>query len=594
MGLDLGRRFAEQFVVVDRGVVGQGAGGHLGRHLAVLEHPHHVFLQHPAHHGRLQAPAGETLHQHLLRAGLHHKQHPLLGFAEQKLIGRHAGLAGGHAIEVQLDAQTPLGGHLRAAAGEAGGTHILGGHHIATREGLQAGLNQPFLEERITHLHGGPIIQGGLGELGGRKTGAAHAVAAGGAAHVNHRIAHALGAGADDLLGFHQPQGHGVHQRVAGVAGIEGHLTAHGGHAHAVAVVGDACHHALHQAHVALIFQGPKAQGIEQGNRPGTHGEDVAQDAAHTRGRPLERLHRRGVVVALDLEGQALALAQIHHAGVLARAHQDAGASGGETRKQRPRVAVAAVLRPHHPKHAQLSPVGGPAQAAADLVVIGLAEVLLFQCLGNGIGGSGDHRHLGQIFPVSTRVPGTVALGWSDPGIVISGTAGLGFLLGWLRGANRLLPRGFLQPSFEFLLKTTTHLLHLVTPAPGAPQNVLPHTRPGQGQVVETLDIGPYPAWLLVDQAIQAEPPAAAAGQAGIAAAHEVMANAAGGQLDGGIREGAHRLLPAVEHLGLDQAGQPLDHPLFRFGRLPLHQHFQVDQAAQLVELPHQPAGSKR
>ena len=72
--------------------------------------------------------------------------------------------------------------------------------------------------------------------------------------------------------------------------------------------MGDAGHHALHQAHIALVFQGAKAQGIEQRYRPSPHGEDVAQDAAHTGGCPLERLHRGGVIVAFDLEGQALTL----------------------------------------------------------------------------------------------------------------------------------------------------------------------------------------------------------------------------------------------------------------------------------------------
>ena len=190
--------------------------------------------------------------------------------------------------------------------------------------------------------------------------------------------------------------------------------------------MGNAGHHALHQAHVALIFQGPEAQGIEQGDRPGTHGEDVAQDAAHARGRPLERLHRRGVVVALDLESQPLAFTQIHHASVLARAHQDARPGGGEALQQRPRVAVAAVLRPHHPKHAQLGAVGSAAEAAADLVVVGLAEVLLLEGIGHRIGRcferGGNHVQLGKITAVSPSGPHS-NWNWSrrgsNPGIFI-------------------------------------------------------------------------------------------------------------------------------------------------------------------------------
>jgi hypothetical protein len=289
---------------------------------------------------------------------------------------------GRHPVEVEFDPQSPLGGHLRAAAGEASGPHVLGRQHIPTLEGLQAGLDQALLQERIPHLHSGTVIEGGLGEFGAGETGPPHAVPAGGAAHIDHRIPGTDGAGADDVVGFHQPQGHGVHQRVAAVAGVERHLTAHGGHADAVAVVGDAGHHPLHQGGVAGILEGPEAQGIEQGDRPRPHGEDVPQDASHPGGRPLEGFHRRGVVVALDLEGQSLPLPQIHHPGVFPGSHQDAGAAGGELAQQGTGVAVATVLRPHHPEHAQFGPIGVPPQPAPDLLVVRLAEPLLAKGIG--------------------------------------------------------------------------------------------------------------------------------------------------------------------------------------------------------------------
>ena len=155
--------------------------------------------------------------------------------------------------------------------------------------------------------------------------------------------------------------------------------------------MGDASHHPFHQTHVAALLQGTKAQGIEQGDRPGPHGEDVPQDAAHPSGRPLKRFHGRGVVMAFDLEGEPLALAQVDYTRVLARSHQDAGAGGGELAQQGPGVAVAAMLRPHHPEHAQLGPVRFPAKPAHDLVVVGLAEALLTQCLGKRKGRCGNH-----------------------------------------------------------------------------------------------------------------------------------------------------------------------------------------------------------
>ena len=216
-------------------------------------------------------------------------------------------------------------------------------------------------------------------------------------------MANAPGTGADDLLGLHQPEGHGVHKRIAAVARIKGHLTAHGGNSHAVAVVGDARHHPLHQADVAGLFKGPEAQGVEEGDRPSAHGEDVPKDASHPGGGPLKRLDGRWMVVALDLEGQPLALAQVHHAGVLARAHQDAGAAGGELAEQGAGVSVAAVLRPHHAEHAELGPVRSPAQPSHDLVVISLAEPFLAQRFGHRKGRRGDHQrgHAGWLqYPI--------------------------------------------------------------------------------------------------------------------------------------------------------------------------------------------------
>ena len=62
-----------------------------------------------------------------------------------------------------------------------------------------------------------------------------------------------------------------------------------------------------------------EAQAVEQRDRPSAHGDDVAQDAADAGRRSLERLDRRRMVVALDLERDGLAVAEVDHPGVLAR-----------------------------------------------------------------------------------------------------------------------------------------------------------------------------------------------------------------------------------------------------------------------------------
>jgi hypothetical protein len=59
------------------------------------------------------------------------------------------------------------------------------------------------------------------------------------------------------------------------------------------------------------------------------------------------------------------------------------------------------------------------------------------------------------------------------------------------------------------------------------------------------------------------------------------------------VGQAADRLLTAIEHRRLDQAGEPLHPVLIGFGGLSLHQHLQVGESAQLVEAPHQPAGAK-
>ena len=179
--------------------------------------------------------------------------------------------------------------------------------------------------------------------------------------------------------------------------------------------MGDAGDHPLHQADVAGIVEGTEPQRIEQGDRPGAHGEDVPQDAADARGSPLKRLDRRGVVVAFDLEGQPLPLAQIDHTGVFTGADQDAGPAGGEARQQRPAVAVAAVLGPHDAEHAQFGPVGGPAQAPADLVVISAAEVLLLQSRVQGIVGLGRRRrHGGEASALQYQIQGSSSATGAD------------------------------------------------------------------------------------------------------------------------------------------------------------------------------------
>ena len=86
-----------------------------------------------------------------------------------------------------------------------------------------------------------------------------------------------------------------------------------------------------------------EAQPVEERDRPGAHRDDVAEDPADPGRGTLERLDRRRVVVALDLERDRLAAADVDHARVLARALEDGLALGREAAQEQRRVLVASA-----------------------------------------------------------------------------------------------------------------------------------------------------------------------------------------------------------------------------------------------------------
>jgi hypothetical protein len=71
-----------------------------------------------------------------------------------------------------------------------------------------------------------------------------------------------------------------------------------------------------------------EAQGVHRRDRPRAHGEDVAQNAADAGRRTLIGFDVGGMVVALHLEDHAVAIADIDHAGILARTLDDDRAGG--------------------------------------------------------------------------------------------------------------------------------------------------------------------------------------------------------------------------------------------------------------------------
>ena len=147
----------------------------------------------------------------------------------------------------------------------------------------------------------------------------------------------------------------GVYQRVAFVALVEIHLAGHGRNAEAISVMRNAADHASEEPSHLAIIQLAKAQGVDRAHRARAHGENIADNPAHTCGRPLEWLHRAGMIMALDLERNRQIIANIENARIfLAGSYQHAGGFHRKPLEQRTCVFVRAMLAPHHTENAQL------------------------------------------------------------------------------------------------------------------------------------------------------------------------------------------------------------------------------------------------
>ena len=252
-------------------------------------------------------------------AGLQDDQHALLALRQHHLVGGHAVLALGHAVEVERDADAALVRHLAGGRGEAGGAHVLNGDDGVLGHQLEAGLDQQLLGEGVAHLHGRALLVGFVVELGRRHGGAVDAVAPRLGADVDDGQADALGGRVEDLVGARQPGAHGVDQDVVVVALVEVGLAADRRHADAVAVAADAGDDAGDQMAGLGMVGRAEAQRVQVGDGARAHGEHVAHDAADAGRRALVGLDVARVVVALHLEDDAVAVAQIDDAGVLAR-----------------------------------------------------------------------------------------------------------------------------------------------------------------------------------------------------------------------------------------------------------------------------------
>ena len=280
-----------------------------------------------------------------------------------------------HALELQLDADPAARRHLGGRGGEARGAEVLHRDDEPARGQLERALDQLLARERIADLHARALVLVVLVQvLRGQDARPADAVAAGGGAEEHDQVAGARRARAHELVGAQQADAERVDERVVTVGGVEDRLAGDVRDADAVAVAADPAHDPAEQLARALLVERAEPQRVAQRDRPRAHREDVAQDPAHARGGALVGLDGRRVVVALDLEGDREAVADVDHAGILTRALQDARAVAGQAAQLEARVLVAAMLRPEQREDGQLEVVGRPLERLLDLRVLGVRQ----------------------------------------------------------------------------------------------------------------------------------------------------------------------------------------------------------------------------
>ncbi len=326
--------------------------------------------------GEIEAPLFEDRLGFFFLLGLEHHEHALLAFREHHLIGAHAGFAGRHRIQNEIDAEIALGAHLDRRTGQPRGAHVLDRDHAIGRHDLEAGFQQQLFGEGIADLHRRALLRGIVVEFGRGHRGAMNAVAAGLGAQIDDRHVHAGGGRIEDLVGIGEAYRHRVDEDVAVIAGVETHLPAHRRHAEGIAIAADTRDYAGDQMPRLGMLGRAKGERIETGDRPRAHGEDVAQDAADAGGRALIGLDVARVVVALHLEDHRLAIADVDDAGILARALDHPWRLGRQSAQMEARGLVRAVLVPHRREDAEFGEGRDPADQLQDaLILVGLEPV---------------------------------------------------------------------------------------------------------------------------------------------------------------------------------------------------------------------------
>jgi hypothetical protein len=381
--------------VVDRGLVAELLDRQVGDDLAPVLHHETQCICGLADDREVEPPLAEDILGLRLHAGLEDHEHALLAFREHHLVSRHALFPRRHLVEVELDPKVALRPHLDRRAGEARRAHVLDRDDRSRLHQLEAGLQKELLGEGISDLHGRALLRGRVVELGRGHGGAVDAVAAGLRAEIDDRVPDAGRGGIKNRVLAGEADRHGVDQDVAVVALVEADRTADRRYAEGIAVAADAGDDARHE--MARLGMGGRAeaQRVQGRDRPRAHGEHVPENPADSRRRTLVGLDEARMVVTLHLEDAGEPVADVDHAGVLARTLDHPRRARRQGAQVNARGFVGAVLVPHGRDDAELGQRRlAPDQRQEPLVFVRLQPVLLHELRGNG-DIVADHRRRG-------------------------------------------------------------------------------------------------------------------------------------------------------------------------------------------------------
>src|ERR1700682_1047302 len=219
---------------------------------------------------------------------------------------------------------------------------------------LQARLEQKLLRERIPIRDTTALSVAGLGEIFRSERRSVNSVSTGARAHGDDWIPDAFGLGADQIVLVQQPDAHRVDQWIIRVGAVEHDLASHRRNSDAVAVIPDSFDDSGKEIPYPRALKASEAQRVQHCDRPRPHREYIAKDTAHSGGRPLIWLDRRGMVVRFDLEGDGEPVADGDHPRVLARSLKDVRSLGRQRLQYGPRMLVRAVLAPQRAHDAEL------------------------------------------------------------------------------------------------------------------------------------------------------------------------------------------------------------------------------------------------